>query len=90
MAELNNPHDKFFKELLGQPAAARDFITHYLPPDVVALLDLETLEVEKDTFIDDELSESLSDLLYSVRRLNDAKLFIYLLFEHKSASVYPS
>ena len=29
MAELTNPHDRFFKDLLGHPEAARDFLIHY-------------------------------------------------------------
>lgn len=85
MPELTNPHDKFFKELLGQPATAADFLTHYLPPAVVARLDLSTVQAEKDSFIDDELRESFSDLLYRVRRNTTGEIFVYILFEHKSA-----
>ena len=29
MAELSNPHDRFFKEMLTQPEAANDFLRHY-------------------------------------------------------------
>ncbi len=39
MAELTNPHDKFFKEALTQPEAARTFLRDYLPAEVVAQLD---------------------------------------------------
>ncbi len=85
MSELANPHDKFFKELFGQPDTAADFITNYLPAEVVALLDLTTLTPEKDSFIDEELREHFSDLLYRAQRRAGGELFIYLLFEHKSA-----
>ncbi len=33
MAELTNPHDKFFKEALTQPDAARTFLRDYLPAE---------------------------------------------------------
>lgn len=40
MAELSNPHDKFFKAALTQPGAAVAFLRRYLPAEVSALLDL--------------------------------------------------
>lgn len=40
MAEaLTNPHDRFFKDLFSRREAAQDFLRHYLPPEVSALLD---------------------------------------------------
>jgi hypothetical protein len=36
MADIANPHDKFFKEALTQPEAARTFLREYLPPQVSA------------------------------------------------------
>jgi hypothetical protein len=34
-----HPHDSFFKELFSHPEAAKDFVRHYLPPEVVAVLE---------------------------------------------------
>jgi predicted transposase YdaD len=39
---LTNPHDRFFKELFSRREVAQDFMSHYLPPELVALLDLST------------------------------------------------
>jgi predicted transposase YdaD len=39
---LTNPHDRFFKELFSRQEVAQDFMSHYLPPELVALLDLST------------------------------------------------
>ncbi|MFM7516001.1 MAG: Rpn family recombination-promoting nuclease/putative transposase [Pirellula sp.] len=47
--------------------AARDLIQTHLPSDLVSALDLDSLELQKDSFIDEELRESYSDLLYSVQ-----------------------
>lgn len=52
MAERTNPHDEFFKYMLGRPETARDFLGHYLPAEVVALLDLATLELVSGSFVD--------------------------------------
>ena len=84
MTDLRNPHDRFFKALFSQQAAARDFLRHYLPTEVVSLLDLTTLQIHKDSFIDPELQEHFSDLLYQISLHTGRDMYIYLLFEHKS------
>ena len=84
MAELMNPHDRFFKDLLARPEAARDFLMHYLPAVVVALLDISDLEMAKDSFVDAELREYFSDLLFKVRTSEGGNAYLYVLFEHKS------
>jgi predicted transposase/invertase (TIGR01784 family) len=85
MAEpLTNPHDRFFKEVFSRQETARDFLQHYLPQEVAALLDLSTLEISKDTFIDPDLQEHFSDLLYKITLHQGQETFVYVLFEHKS------
>ncbi|MCL4868366.1 MAG: Rpn family recombination-promoting nuclease/putative transposase [Anaerolineae bacterium] len=85
MSELTNPHDKFFKEMFGQLELARDFLQNYLPAAVLNHLDLSQIQLEKESFIDPQLREHFSDLLFSVpRRDNLGLAFIFFLFEHKS------
>ena len=79
-----SPHDQFFKSSLRRPEVAADLVAHYLPPDVVALLDLGSLELQEGSFIDDQLREQQSDLLFRARLLDGGETYIYLLFEHKS------
>jgi predicted transposase YdaD len=54
---INNPHDKFFKDIFTQKEAAQSFLETYLPPDVRAILAVEDLEIRKDSFIDGDLQE---------------------------------
>ena len=84
MQQVSNPHDRFFRRVVSQPEAAHDFIRYYLPPDVVSLLDLDTLETTQDSFVDAELRQHFADLLYKVRLLDGSLSYIYVLFEHKS------
>jgi predicted transposase/invertase (TIGR01784 family) len=84
MADLSNPHDRFFKELFSRKEAAQEFLRLYLPPEVAALLDPATLELTKDSFIDPELQEHFSDMLYKITLSQQQPAYIYLLFEHKS------
>ncbi len=79
-----NPHDRFFKEALSRQEVAVDFLRHYLPPEVTAVLDLSSLQLIKDSFVDEALQEHFSDLLYAVGLLGGRGVYIYVLFEHKS------
>ncbi len=85
MADITTPHDGFFKRLFGNLEVAADFLRNYLPAETLSLLDLDTLTLEKESFIDPELRESFSDLLFSVQTTTKNNVFIYLLLEHKSA-----
>jgi predicted transposase YdaD len=49
MTELSNPHDKFFKETFSRPEVIRSFLEEYLPGNVSAVLDLNSLELQKDS-----------------------------------------
>ena len=46
---VNNPHDKFFKQVLGDSETAGDFLRNYLPQKMLADIELESLEIQKDT-----------------------------------------
>ena len=43
--QISNPHDKLFKQLLGESENATDFVANNLPAEIVAHLDLSTLKV---------------------------------------------
>ena len=85
MNETHNPHDQYFKETLAQPGAAVDFLRYYLPERIVRLIEPETAERIEDSFVDEELKEHLSDLLFRVKLKNKGAAFIYVLLEHKSS-----
>lgn len=85
MADLHNPHDRFFKAVFARAEVASDFLRHYLPPEIGVVLRLDTLRIEKDSFVDPELAEHYSDLLYTVILHDGTPGRVYLLFEHKSA-----
>jgi predicted transposase YdaD len=50
--EISNPHDKLFKQLLGEPENAASFLAGNLPRELVSHLDLTTLRVVQASFID--------------------------------------
>ncbi len=85
MPETSNPHDAFFKDLFTRLDVAADFLARYLPPAIVAQLDLTKLEIVKDSFVDEELQAHFSDLVYRVRVAGRSEVYVCILLEHKSA-----
>jgi len=82
MTEITNPHDRFFRESLGRTESAKEFVRHYLPAHVVAHLQIDTLEVWRDTFVDERLRAHFSDLVFRLEQVGGGAAYIYLLFEH--------
>jgi predicted transposase/invertase (TIGR01784 family) len=81
---ISTAHDHFFRKSFGRVEIARNYLEEYLPAEVMALLDLDTLSLEEDTFIDEEMQKHQADLLYQVRLHNGQIAYVYFLFEHKS------
>ena len=84
MDVIANPHDAFFRESFSRREVAADFLQNHLPPALLAQLDLNSLELDKDSYVSPDLRQSYSDLVYRLRFNAGGPLFLYLLFEHKS------
>ncbi|WP_040257386.1 Rpn family recombination-promoting nuclease/putative transposase [Rickettsia hoogstraalii] len=78
-------HDKFFQKALANPFVAREFFNMHLPPHIKALFSPTTLTLENDSFIEPNLKESITDVLFSVK-INNNESYLYLLLEHQSSS----
>ncbi|HFQ94894.1 MAG TPA: Rpn family recombination-promoting nuclease/putative transposase [Anaerolineae bacterium] len=81
---VQNPHDRFFRESFGRVEVARSFLQEYLPPELLAALNLEHLTLHDGSFIDERMRAHQSDLLYEAHLSNGLPVLIYFLFEHKS------
>ena len=81
--EITNKHDATFKEVFSQKRIAKDFIENNIPKEALDIMDMDSLELQKDTFINKDLKENFSDIIYKVKiRGQDA--YICFLLEHKS------
>jgi predicted transposase/invertase (TIGR01784 family) len=83
MDEIASPHDTFFRESFSRREIALDFLRRYLPAELLAEIDLDTLDIGKDSYVASDLRTAYSDLVYRVQH-RDGPLSVYLLFEHKS------
>ncbi len=77
------PHDALFKAVFSEPAHAAMELRAVLPPALVAATDWSTLTLEPGSYVDDELVERQSDLLFRVV-IAEAEARYYVLFEHQS------
>jgi predicted transposase/invertase (TIGR01784 family) len=84
VSEIQNPHDRFFRELFARPEVAAEFLQRYLPDEVADLLAPALPQLRKDSFVDLALQEHFSDLLYEVQLKEGQDAYVYVLFEHKS------
>ena len=83
METIINPHDKLFRETWSNRETAQDFLRQYLPREILRRMKLDTLKIAKDSFVDQELRDYFSDVLYKVK-FKGRNGYVYLLFEHKS------
>ncbi|WP_063653905.1 Rpn family recombination-promoting nuclease/putative transposase [Candidatus Arsenophonus triatominarum] len=78
-------HDSIFKQFLSEKETAKDFFDVWLPKEIKSLCDLNSLKVESGSFIDSEMKNYQSDILYSVNT-QQGQGYIYLL---NRAPVHP-
>ncbi|MGE0710616.1 MAG: Rpn family recombination-promoting nuclease/putative transposase [Planctomycetota bacterium] len=82
-----SPHDALVKRVFSRPDTAAPYLASVLPAELTAVLDLAALELERGTFVDPDLSERLTDLLYLVPLRGEGKAFVYVLVEAQSTVI---
>lgn len=75
------PHDATFRQFLTQPDIARDFMTLHLPAELRAVCDLSTLKLESGSFVEEDLRQYFSDVLYSLKT-TAGDGYVHVLIEH--------
>ncbi|QXN64870.1 Rpn family recombination-promoting nuclease/putative transposase [Serratia fonticola] len=87
MKKKNNtptPHDATFRQFLTQPEVARDFMELHLPAELRAICDLNTLKLESGSFVEENLRQYFSDVLYSLKTTAGDDGYVHVLIEHQS------
>lgn len=65
--------------------AAKEFLNEHLPQDIKSIIDLNTIKVQKESYIEPNLTKRLSDIVYSVNTKDNKDAFIYVACEHQSS-----
>ena len=83
MTKKLSPHDRFTRSLMTNPKVAEEFFKKNLPENIKKAIDFSSIELQKESFIDDYLKLQIADLLYSAR-FDGQPGFLYVLLEHAS------
>jgi predicted transposase/invertase (TIGR01784 family) len=81
--KIHNPHDSFFKHVLSNLTAAKDFIQAHFDPEITKRLQWDTLRLSNKSYIDEKLKHLHSDMVYTCQ-LDTNGPDIYILIEHQS------
>lgn len=77
-------HDQIFRKALENPIVAKEFISVHAPKNLLEIVDLNSLNnLEKEKYITSTLTDSASDVLFSVN-FKDKEGQVFFLIEHQS------
>jgi predicted transposase YdaD len=61
--DISSPHDEFFKYFMSQVEVVRTYIENFLPAEITAHLNLDTIVVDIEGYVDDDLKAYFSDVV---------------------------
>jgi recombination-promoting nuclease RpnB len=85
LATIPTPHDRFFRCALSDPRVAKAFFEFYLPLAILTIINLDSLQLCKGSFVTEQLKLTITDMLFKVNFV-DRPGYLYLLVEHQSSS----
>ena len=77
------PHDRFVRRVFARLEVAAAFFKAYLPPSLRDLVNYQTLQAAKDSFVSDKLRMKSADLLFSAQ-IQGHDGYLLVLMEHLS------
>ena len=81
----NLKSDALVKKIMSEKVAATEFLEEYLPQNLKSKLDLSSIEVKKESYVEESLRRQLSDLVYLVKTKDKKRdAFVYVLLEAQS------
>ena len=78
-------HDRFTRSLMTNPKVIQEFFHKNLPAHVREAVDLSSIQLQRETHINEQLKTQIVDLLYKAD-FNGKPGFLYLMIEHASKS----
>lgn len=66
-SSLSQAHDKLFKKAMADKRIAREFLEVHLPEDIRSVVNLDQLELEPGSYINDIGKESIVDVLFKTK-----------------------
>ena len=85
MKKFPTPHDSFFRKFFSDVSVAADFLQIHMPPALQDKCDFSTLAITSGGFVEADMRNQFSDILYSMRTPPAGPGYIYCLIEHQSS-----
>src|SRR5687768_3418 len=80
---ISKAHDCFFKNAMSNKEIAKEFFEMHLPENLLSRINLNELEIQSGTFIDDYRNETIADMLFKTL-IDDYIAYLYLIVDHQS------
>lgn len=80
----NNPHNALFIKTFSIRSEAKAFIQNFLPKWISENIDYRTFKQDNTSYINEDLKEYFSDIVYTCNWKNGKSIKISCLLEHKS------
>lgn len=77
-------HDRFFKQMMSDMRTAREFFVTHLPEDILNQIDLDRIEIQSGSYVNDLRKESIADMVFKTKLLDYKDAFIHLIVDHQS------
>lgn len=83
-SKLHHKHDTVFKLAMREVRVAREMIQRHISEDIISQIDLDSIKISNQSYIDKDLKQLHADMLYHVKEKSGADAYIYFLWEHQS------
>jgi predicted transposase/invertase (TIGR01784 family) len=81
---ISHAHDHFFKMAMSDKRVAREFFDAHLPEEIRQVVELDQLELQPTSYIDDMRQKTINDMLFKAQ-ISGHDAYLYLLVDHQSS-----
>ena len=83
-SKTEREHDNLFRGAFSINMLATAHLQEVLPSEILKELDLETMQLSSESYVDGDLKAGFSDVVWQCSTVKNGNVKITFLFEHKS------
>jgi hypothetical protein len=78
------PDDRLFKAVFKTPSHVEELLSACAPQQLLAALDLRTLRLTSESFVDEQLAASIADIVMECQTASAKQVLVSMILEHKA------
>jgi len=78
------PDDRLFKAVFKTPSHVEELLSACAPQELLAALDLGTLRLTSESFVDEQLAASIADIVMECQTATAKQVLVSMILEHKA------